>query len=321
MRILVTGGAGFMGSNLVDALVEREHEVTVLDNLSAGKVSHIDHHLESNSFHFVNGSILDTRTLERLVRQVDVIYHLAAVVGLKHVAQDPLHAIITNVRGTENVLELAFKHWATTIVASSSEIYGMSAEVPLREHGDRLLGPTTDHRWSYADAKAIDEGFALAYAQKGLPVSVVRYFDAYGPRVDPQGYGGVVAGFFAQALRGEPLTVYGDGERTCCFTYVGDAVEATIRAATVREAAGHVFNVGSSRETSIHELAERILELTGSDAGMEHVSPVSGQGEHVEGVRSRVPDVTRARDLLGFEAQTPLEEGLRRTLAWFRRRD
>jgi len=321
MRILVTGGAGFIGSNLVDVLMEQGHEVTVLDNLSVGKVSNIDHHLENDRFHFVNGSILDTPTLERLVRQVDVIYHLAAVVGVKYVVEDPLHAIITNVRGTENVLELAFKYWAKTVVASSSEIYGKSTAVPLREDSDRLLGPTTVSRWSYSDAKAIDEYFALAYAQKGLPVSVVRYFNAYGPRLDPKGYGSVIAKFLTQALHGEPLTVYDDGKQTRCFTYVTDAVEGTIQAATVREASGQVFNIGSSRETTINELAELILDVTGSDSEISHLPYASVYGSDFEETRRRVPDVTRAREMLGFEARTSFEEGLQRTLAWFQEGD
>jgi UDP-glucose 4-epimerase len=317
MRILVTGGAGFIGSNLVDALMERDHEVTVLDNLSVGKVPNIEHHLESDRFHFVNGSILDTGTLERLVRQADQIYHLAAVVGVKYVVEDPLHAIITNVRGTENVLELAFKYWARTVVASSSEIYGKSTQVPLGEESDRLLGPTTVNRWSYSDAKAIDEYFALAYAQKGLPVSVVRYFNAYGPRLDPQGYGSVIAKFVTQALEGDPLTVYDNGRQTRCFTWVGDAVEGTLRAAASRQAAGQVFNIGSNRETSINELAELVLKLTGSDSEIIYMPYAAAYGAGFEETRRRVPDVSRAREDLGFDAQTGLEEGLRRTLAWF----
>lgn len=317
MKILVTGGAGFIGSNLVDALIERGHEVTVLDNLSVGRVSNVEHHLENDRFHFVNGSILDARTLERLVRQVDLIYHLAAVVGVKYVVEDPLHAIVTNVRGTENVLEMAFKYWVRTVIASSSEIYGKSTEVPLHENSDRLLGPTSVNRWSYSDAKAIDEYFALAYAQKGLPVSVVRYFNAFGPRVDPNGYGTVVAKFITQALEGEPLTVYDDGRQTRCFTYVADTVEGTVQAATVREAAGHVFNIGSNQETTINELAGLILELTGSDSEITHMPYSSAYGADFEETRRRMPDVARAREVLGFEAGTPLEQGLRRTLAWF----
>ena len=321
MRILVTGGAGFIGSNLVDALMEQCHEVTVLDNLSVGKVSNIEHHLDSDRFHFVNGSILDLSTLERLVRQTDLVYHLAAVVGVKYVVDDPLRGIITNVRGTENVLELAFKYWAKTVVASSSEIYGKLDRVPLGEDSDRLLGPTTVNRWSYSDAKAIDEYFALAYAQKGLPVSVVRYFNAYGPRLDPKGYGSVIAKFVTQALSGNPLTVYDDGEQTRCFTYVKDAVEGTVRAATMRGAAGQVFNIGSNREMTINELAALILELTGSASQVEHMPYASVYGLDFEETRRRVPDVRRSREVLEFEASTSFREGLKHTIAWLRTKE
>jgi UDP-glucose 4-epimerase len=321
MRILVTGGAGFIGSNLVDALMEQGHEVTVIDNLAVGKASNIEHHLESDRFHFVNDSILNVNTLERLIRQADLIYHLAAVVGVKYVVEDPLNAIITNVRGTENVLEMAFKYWVKAVIASSSEIYGKSTAVPLREDGDRLLGPTTVGRWSYSDAKAIDEYFALAYARKGLPTVVVRYFNAYGPRLDPRGYGSVVARFITQALQGDPLTVYDDGEQTRCFTYIADTIEGTIRAATVREAVGQVFNIGSSRETTVNELVQLIQQLTDSHSEIVHVPYASAYGSYFEETRRRVPDVSCARDTLGFEAQMPLKEGLRRTLVWFRNQE
>jgi UDP-glucose 4-epimerase len=321
MRILVTGGAGFIGSNLVDALMEQGHEVTVIDNLAIGKASNIEHHLESDRFHFVNDSILNVNTLERLIRQADLVYHLAAIVGVKYVVEDPLNAIITNVRGTENVLELAFKYWVKTVIASSSEIYGKSTVVPLCEDGDRLLGPTTVGRWSYSDAKAIDEYFALAYARKGLPTVVVRYFNAYGPRLDPRGYGSVIARFITQALQGDPLTVYDDGKQTRCFTYIADTVEGTIRAATAREAVGQVFNIGSSRETTVNELVQLIQQLTGSHSEIVHVPYASAFGPHFEETRRRVPDVSRALDMLGFEAQMPLEEGLRWTLEWFQNRE
>jgi UDP-glucose 4-epimerase len=215
-------------------------------------------------------------------------------------------------------LELAFKFWVRTVIASSSEIHGKSTQVPLCEDGDRLLGPTTVGRWSYSDAKAIDEYFALAYAKKGLPVAVVRYFNAYGPRLDPKGYGSVIAKFITQALRGDPLTVYDDGRQTRCFTYVADTLEGTIRAATVREAAGQVFNIGSSRETTILELAQLIRQLTDSVSEIIHVPYESVYGSDFEETRRRVPDVSRARDVLGFEAQTSFEEGLQQTLKWFR---
>jgi len=323
MRILVTGGSGFIGSNLVDVLMggNSENEVTVIDNLSVGKVSNIEHHLDSDHFHFVNDSILNVSTLERLVRRADLIYHLAAVVGPKYVVEDPLGTIITNVRGTENVLELAFKYWVKTVIASSSEIYGKSTAVPLGEDDDRILGSTTVGRWSYSDAKAIDEYFALAYAKKGLPVAVVRYFNAYGPRLDPRGYGSVIARFLTQALRGEPLTVYDDGRQTRCFTYVADTIRGTMLAATVKEGAGQVFNIGSNRETTILDLAATIRRLTGSASEIVHVPYEAAYGPAFEETRRRVPDVTRAREVLGFEAQTGLEEGLRWTLEWFQNQD
>jgi UDP-glucose 4-epimerase len=298
--------------------MKQGHEVTVIDNLSVGKASNIEHHLDSDRFHFVNDSILNVSTLEQLVRQTDLIYHLAAVVGPKYVVEDPLGTIITNVRGTENVLELAFKYWVRSIIASSSEVYGKSTAVPLSEDDDRLLGPTTIGRWSYSDAKAIDEYFALAYAKKGLPIAIVRYFNAYGPRLDPRGYGSVIARFMTQALQGEPLTVYDDGQQTRCFTYVTDTIEGTVRAATLKEAVGQVFNIGSNDEKTVLELAQLIRQLTNSTSEIIHIPYEAAFGPTFEETRRRVPDVTRARDVLGFQAQTSFEEGLRRTLAWFR---
>ncbi|MCS7282669.1 MAG: NAD-dependent epimerase/dehydratase family protein [Anaerolineae bacterium] len=319
MNVLVTGGAGFIGSHLVDALMVEGHEVVVLDDLSVGKLENVAHHLFSDRFRFVRDSVLNEAVLEPLVRWADVVFHLAAVVGVKYVVEDPLRAIRVNIRGTENVLDLAFRYGVRTVVASSSEVYGKSTHVPLREDNDRLLGPTTVPRWSYADAKAIDEYIALAYARQGLPVTIVRYFNAYGPRLDPRGYGSVVARFFTQALRGEPLTIYGDGQQTRSFTYVSDTVRGTILAGTKPEAAGQIFNIGSDREITINDLAQRILELTGSRSEIVHVPYSEAYGPDFEETRRRVPDVSRAREVLGFEARIPLEEGLRRTLEWFRR--
>ena len=318
MQILVTGGAGFIGSHLVDVLMAEGNAVTVIDDLSVGKISNIAHHIDSDSFRFVNDSVLNVDSLEDLIPQADLIYHLAAVVGVKYVVDDPLRAIVTNVRGTENVLEQAFKHRVRTVIASSSEVYGKSTEVPLKEDSDRLLGPTSVGRWSYSDAKAIDEYFALAYSKRALPVTVVRYFNAYGPRLDPRGYGSVIARFVTQAVRGEPITVYADGAQTRSFTYVTDTVRGTIRAGSVRGAAGKVFNIGSTCETSIWKLASTIRDLTGSTVEIINVSFSSVYGPHFEEIRRRVPDVTRARDVLDFEAQTSLHEGLVRTVEWFR---
>jgi UDP-glucose 4-epimerase len=319
VRILVTGGAGYIGSNLVDTLIHSGHEVYVVDNLSTGKIANIAHLLDGQRLHFVNDTILNEALMDRVIAQVDQVYHLAAVVGVKYVVEDPLHGIYTNVKGTEVVLEKAYKYWKKTVVASSSEVYGKSTAVPLHEEDDRLLGPTTVARWSYAMSKAIDEHFAFAYASKGLPVSVVRYFNSYGPRLDPKGYGSVIAKFITQARLGKPLTVFDDGDQTRCFTYVDDSVRGTILAGTVPEAIGRVFNIGSSRETRIVDLAQMIRQLIGSESSIIHVPYRNVFGENFEEPRRRVPDTRRAAQILNFRAETTLEDGLAKTVSWFRK--
>jgi UDP-glucose 4-epimerase len=319
MRILVTGGAGFIGSHLVDALLAEGHTVTALDNLSTGRWENLAHLSDHPAFRLVRGDILDAGLVGRLVAEADMVYHLAAAVGVAHVVRDPLGGLRTNVRGTENVLESCARQRRPVLLASSSEVYGRSRRVPFREDGERLLGPTTITRWAYATAKAVDEHLALAYAaQEGLRVSIVRYFNAYGPRLDPQGYGSVIARFIGQALRGEPLTVHGDGGQTRCFTYVSDAVRGTILAATKEEGAGEIFNIGSPWETSIRQLAEQILALTGSRSPIVFVPYASVYGPRFEDPPRRRPSVRKAARLLGFRAEIPLAEGLRRTLAHFR---
>ena len=318
MRVIVTGGAGYIGSHLVDALIKQGDEVLVIDNLSTGKIENLRHHLGHPAFHFINDSILNEPLLERFVPSMDRIYHLAAAVGVRNVLQDPLAAINTNVRGTEVVLGLAFKYWKRVVLASTSEIYGKAKHVPYHEDDDRVLGTTGVARWSYSMSKAIDEYFAFAYAAKGLPVAIVRYFNSYGPRLDERGYGSVVANFIRQGLRGEPITVHGDGKQTRCFTYIEDTVAGTLLAGEAPGAAGEAFNIGSTRETSILDVAKTIKRLTRSKSSIEFVPYASYYGEGFEDTRRRVPSVDKAKRLLGFSPKVDLETGLKKTIAWCR---
>ncbi len=318
MRVLVTGGAGYIGSHLADALIRRGDEVLVIDNLSTGGFENIRHLQEHPSFRFINDTILNESLLERMIPSRDLIFHLAAAVGVRHIVKDPLAAINTNVRGTEVVLDQAFRYWKRIVIASTSEIYGKASHVPFREDDDRVLGSTAVTRWSYSMSKAIDEHFAFAYAAKGLPVSIVRYFNSYGPRLDERGYGSVVANFARQALRGDPITVHGDGKQSRCFTYISDTVTGTLLAGEAEGAVGQAFNVGNPRETSILELAQKIKRLTRSRSPIQFVPYEAYYGSGFEDPRRRVPAIDKAKRLLGFEPKVNLETGLRKTLTWCR---
>jgi UDP-glucose 4-epimerase len=321
MRVLITGGAGYIGSHLADRVLADGHEVVVLDNLSLGKMANIDHNLQNKQFRFVEGDVLNVDLVDRLVEQSEVVYHLAAVVGVKHVLDDPLQTMMTNVWGTENVLQAACKGPRRMVLASSSEVFGKAAMLPLREDGDRLLGPTSVSRWCYSVGKALDEHLALAYhRQRGLSVTVLRYFNSYGPRLDPQGYGSVVAKFINQALDGRPITVHGDGKQTRCFTYIDDTVEGTRLAAEIAVAEGEVLNVGRSEETAVGELAGVIRDLAQSSSEIVSVPYESEYGELFEDTPRRAPATDKAERILGFVARVPLEEGLQRTIDWFRSR-
>jgi UDP-glucose 4-epimerase len=317
MRVLVTGGAGYIGSHLVDALCDAGHDVRIIDNLATGKADNINHRL--GDVHFVNGSILDGDLVDREVREVEMVFHLAAAVGVRHIVDDPLGSLLTNTRGTENVLTACHRYWRKVLLASTSEVYGKTTRVPMSEDDDRILGPTTVHRWSYSTAKAIDEHLAFAYASHQLPVVIVRYFNSYGPRIDERGYGSVVANFLRQALAGEAMTVHGDGRQSRCFTYIDDTVRGTIAAGLTPEAEGLVINLGSTRETTIIQLAEMIRSAVGSHSEIVTTSYESYYGPGFEDTRRRIPDVTRAREVLDWEPKIELEEGLARTIEWWQK--
>ena len=321
MRVLITGGAGFVGTNLAAALAGQGAEVRVVDNLSRAGVTDNAAWLRRThpEIEILQEDIRDAAAMVRAVQGADRVYHLAAAVGVKYICDDPLTGIATNIRGTERVLELAYHYRRRTVIASSSEVYGKSNGEPLREDAERTLGPTSINRWSYSASKAIDEHIAYAYAAMGLPVSIVRYFNSYGPRVSETGYGSVVANFIRQALAGEPLTVHGDGRQTRSFTYVADTVRGTLLASDVAEAAGDVFNIGSDYEITILELAHLIRELTGSRSEITHTPHWRYYGNSYEDTARRRPDTGKSARILGFRAATPLREGLRRTVEWCRR--
>jgi UDP-glucose 4-epimerase len=317
-RVLVTGGAGFIGSHLVDRLLEGGSEVTVLDAFTTGRDANLASRLDDPRLRVVRGDVLDSSLVDALVADCPLVFHLAATVGVKYIVQDPLAALHTNIHGAENVLASAQRYGSRVVLASTSEIYGRSPAVPFREDGDRVLGPSWVHRWAYSTAKAIDEHLAFAYAERGLRVSIVRYFNSYGPRIDENGYGSVIARFAEQALRGAPLTVHGDGRQTRCFTYVSDTVEGTLLAARRKDALSNVFNIGNDEETSVLQLAQLIRDMLGSDSPIalvpyEHIYPAGFQD-----TPRRVPDLRRARALLGFAPKVSLLQGLERTLAWCR---
>jgi UDP-glucose 4-epimerase len=315
VNILVTGGAGFIGSHLVAALVHDGHRVTVLDNLSTGNLSNLTP--VSSEITFVEGDILNADLVESEVRRADLVYHLAAAVGVGNIMAKPLESIITNTTGTEHVLRSCHRHSTRVVLASTSEIYGKSPKLPMSEDDDRVLGSTAISRWSYSTAKALDEHLAFAFATDGLRVSIVRYFNSYGPHLDEKGYGSVIANFIRQARDGDPLTVHGDGLQTRCFTFVADTVRGTILAGTKDEALGSVFNIGSNFEVSIADLARLIVEKTKSSSPITNVSYEQRYGTSFEDTRRRVPSLDRARDVLGYTPTIDLAEGLDRTLAWW----
>lgn len=314
--ILVTGGAGFIGSHLVDRLLVDGASVTVLDNFATGHEANLN--TQTSLLRVVKGSVTDEKLVDKLVAEHPLVFHLAAAVGVAHIMSDPVGSLHTNVRGTENVLAAAHRYGSRVVLASTSEIYGRSTEVPFKETANRVLGPTWIHRWSYSTSKAVDEHLAFAYAEQGLRVSIVRYFNSYGPRIDERGYGSVIARFVTQALAGKPMTVHGDGQQTRCFTYVTDTVEGTLLAARRKEALGNVFNIGSAEEVTIRDVAERIRRSLDSASPITLVQYEEAYPRGFEDTPRRVPDLRRARDVLGYSPTVTFDEGLGLTLAWCR---
>lgn len=307
MRVLITGGAGFIGSHLSDAYIERGDEVFIIDDLSTGSIDNIAHLRSHPRFHYTIDSVHNQPLVAELIDQCDVVFHLAAAVGVKLIVESPVRTIETNVRGTEVVLAQANKKKKKVLVASTSEVYGLSNDVPFREDGNLVMGATTKGRWSYACSKAIDEFLALAYwREKKLPTIVVRLFNTVGPRQTGQ-YGMVIPTFVKQALAGRPLTVYGTGEQTRCFGYVKDVVGAFVKLMDREDAVGQVYNIGSNEEVSIMELARRVKELTGSASEIVTVPYDEAYEEGFEDMPRRVPNIEKIGELVGFRPTMTLD--------------
>jgi UDP-glucose 4-epimerase len=318
MHMLITGGAGFIGSHLAEALLAQGHAVTAVDNLSTGRLANIAHLLPRPGFQFVYESITNETVMDRLVSTCDVIFHLAAAVGVELIVKDPVRTLETNIQGSEMVLRLARRYRRKVIVASTSEVYGKSAEVPFRETADRVMGPTTKSRWSYAESKAIDEFLALAYhKQFDLPVVICRFFNTVGPR-QTGAYGMVIPRLVGQALAGQPLTVYGTGQQTRCFCNVRDTVRAVVALAAEPAAVGQIYNVGSEHEVTIQQLAERIVARSGSASAITLVPYDAAYEVGFEDMQRRVPCIEKISAAIHWTPQVPLDETLDEVIAYFR---
>src|SRR3954447_11471123 len=318
MRVLITGGAGFIGSHVAEAYLARGDQVFVLDDLSTGSIDNIRHLKANPRFHYTIESVHHAPTVAELVDQCDVVIHLAAAVGVRLIVESPVRTIETNVHGTEVVLAQANKKKKKVLIASTSEVYGLSTDVPFREDGCLVLGPTSKGRWSYACSKAIDEFLALAYwHERKLPTVIVRLFNTVGPRQTGQ-YGMVVPTFVKQALTSRTITIHGDGTQSRCFTDVGDVVGALIGLMDHPGAVGEVFNIGSSEEVTIQALAERIRKLTGSSSEIVHIPYEQAYGEGFEDMPRRVPDISKIHALIGYRPRKSLDEILAGVVDYFR---
>jgi len=318
VKAFITGGAGFIGSHLAERLLDDGHDVSVLDNLSTGSIDNITHLKGRSGFSYTIDSVTNEPLLAELIDSSDVVFHLAAAVGVKLIVEQPVHTIETNVHGTEVVLKHANKKKKLVFIASTSEVYGKSADVPFREDADLVLGPSAKHRWAYACSKLIDEFLALAYwKEKKLPVVIVRLFNTVGPRQTGQ-YGMVLPTFVRQALAGQPITVFGDGTQSRSFTYVGDVVDALVRLATTARAVGEVFNIGNTGEVAIRDLATRVKEMTGSCSPIHYIPYDQAYEAGFEDMPRRVPDISKIREFVGYEPKMQLEAIIRTVIEHMR---
>ena len=307
MKYLVTGGAGFIGSHLCDALLERGDSVVVLDNLSTGNKKNIEHLVGNPSFELIEGSILDVEIVDKVVASVDHVLHLAAAVGVFTIVDKPLESLTTNLRGTENILEAAYKHQKEVLIASSSEIYGKNSGGALNEESDRIVGSPLKSRWSYSEAKAIDESMAYFYYQeKKLGVRIVRFFNTVGPRQVGH-YGMVVPRFVTAAIKNEPLTVYGTGSQSRCFCHVKDAVAGVLAVVDSNATLGEVFNIGNDEEITIEDLAHEVIELTGSTSAIEKVLYEKAYAPGFEDMQRRIPDIGKIKRVVGWAPKLSLD--------------
>ncbi len=306
MKILVTGGAGFIGSHLVERLLSDGHEVTVLDTLTTGNSLNLANSRNFEKFEFVEGSILDTKLLNNMVSGVDYIFHLAAAVGVFNIVKHPLQSLVTNIRGTENIFEAAVKKGIPVFLTSSSEVYGKNISNSLKESDDRIVGSPTTLRWSYSEAKAVDESLAYAYfIEQNLPVRIVRFFNTVGPR-QVGSYGMVVPRFVKAALANEPLTVYGGGEQTRCFAHVFDVIDAVLAVAFAENTIAKVINIGNNAEISISELARKVITETKSNSKITYVPYLEAYGEGFEDMERRVPNIELINSLVGWKPKRDL---------------
>jgi UDP-glucose 4-epimerase len=320
VRALITGGAGFIGSHLSEALLDAGHQVLILDNLSTGSIDNIAHLKGRSGFSYDIDSVNNEPLLAELIDRADVVFHFAAAVGVKLIVEQPVHTIETNVHGTEVVLKHANKKKKLVVIASTSEVYGKSEDVPFREDSDLVMGPTPKHRWAYACSKAIDEFLALAYwKERKLPVIIVRFFNTVGPRQTGQ-YGMVIPNFVRQALAGEPITVFGDGTQTRSFTHVADVVGALIKLVAEPGAIGQVINVGNTEEVTIRSLAERVQSATHSSSPIRLIPYDEAYESGFEDMPRRVPDLAKIRAMIGYQPRHTLDDILRDVIQSFRER-